>query len=441
MLMIDKKNSQDAFGSLGTWHLTDEAKEWRTKLNMKKAEERLVKRQCELMQRGGGGKAQVNSFIELFTTSPLGLGRIKAGRGKRSGKDQTRFRKALEKASDSKHPTDPGLQWCPITEMWANKDTLTAAHLFAHRHGQAAMDNIFGEQDEPELFSPRNGILMLTIAEKRMDKGLFVIVPNVPDDHSQDDVSNWHQTAVKEYKIRVLEPEDPLMQEHIVEGRCWNELDGKRVNFRNDFRPRARYLYFVYCTVMLQRAWSETEDWRKSGNILTNELGKPWWATRGRYMKQNMIRAFVREIGHESESLFMGAADKDKSTQVDQTAFTAALIQVQAGLSLRGGSGDCSDDECWDSDGECWDSDGECLDSDDQYYVLDNSDSDDSQEESESSDEDRVWDKDHEKEDDDEEDDEDGGDNGEEKEDGDESDEWVSTSESGEGEQEDRASQ
>ena len=37
----------------------------------------------------------------------------------------------------------------------------------------------------------------------------------------------------------------------------WNELDGKKVQFSSDHRPRARYLYWRYCKTMPQHARQE----------------------------------------------------------------------------------------------------------------------------------------------------------------------------------------
>lgn len=42
--------------------------------------------------------------------------------------------------------------------------------------------------DEPELFSPKNGILMSTQVEKFWAKGYFVTMPLVADDASKEEV-------------------------------------------------------------------------------------------------------------------------------------------------------------------------------------------------------------------------------------------------------------
>lgn len=74
---------------------------------------------------------------------------------------------------------------------WVFKEEMTAAHIFSYCHGQSMMDAIFGRlnADEPELFSPKNGLLMSTRAEALWDKGYFVIVPLVDDDASHEEVN------------------------------------------------------------------------------------------------------------------------------------------------------------------------------------------------------------------------------------------------------------
>lgn len=91
--------------------------------------------------------------------------------------------------------------------------------------------------------------------------------------------------------------------------RVWNELDGQEIMFRSDFRPRAQYLYFQYCVVMLRRSWHN----EKPTVALKDQVGKHWWGTPGPYMRRNMVLAFVEEIGHEYEALLEGSMDSPTS--------------------------------------------------------------------------------------------------------------------------------
>ena len=115
--------------------------------------------------------------MQMFTTSSLELGILKAGMGKRDSSVQRNFREALIKDSNAEHPNPlEDLLWCLITNRYVDADSMTAAHIFACRHGQETMTAIFGSEHPPELFSPANAILMYKKAEEFFDKGHFVIV-------------------------------------------------------------------------------------------------------------------------------------------------------------------------------------------------------------------------------------------------------------------------
>ena len=82
----------------------------------------------------------------------------------------------------------------------------------------------------------------------------------------------------------------------------WRDLHNRRLAFRSEFRPAARYLYFHYCILVIRAAWQLNQEY-KAGGIVMKELGKPVWATPGRYIPENMLAAFVEELGHEYEDL------------------------------------------------------------------------------------------------------------------------------------------
>ena len=64
---------------------------------------------------------------------------------------------------------------------WVPKQQMKASHLFPCIHGQATMDAIFGATNPPELFSTRNGLLLFSALEDNFDKGVLVIVPDLPE--------------------------------------------------------------------------------------------------------------------------------------------------------------------------------------------------------------------------------------------------------------------
>lgn len=271
--------------------------------------------------------------MQLFTTSSLGLGRIKAGIGKRDANQQQKFREKLIEEYDSQHP-DPKKKflWCPILHDWQPKTNTVAAHLFARMHGQDLMDAIFGPMDSPELFSPLNGMIISNVVESVFDKGLFVIVPRLPEDSSPEQRAKWRASDPKEYKVRIIDPAHSMLDDVIQPSSdlTWRDLDGRDVKFRSNFRPRARYLYFHYCLQMLRYAWrnENSQDERLKG-----ELKKNFWGTPGRYVLRNQLALFVEQLGHQYEHLLEGAINGNEETQEsvpDEALLVAATTQVTA---------------------------------------------------------------------------------------------------------------
>ena len=80
------------------------------------------------------------------------------------------------------------------------------------------------------------------------------------------------------------------------------DLGGKRLFFRNDMRPRARYLYFLFVVAQLKLAWRH-EYRNNPANVLKKQLGKGFWATKGRYLKRAFLLAIAEEIGHDTRDL------------------------------------------------------------------------------------------------------------------------------------------
>ena len=70
-------------------------------------------------------------------------------------------------------------------------------------------------------------------------------------------VTEWYNSTPREYKIRILAPEKDEMQCKIIPELdiTWLDLDHRKVQFRSDHRPRARYLNYMYLVAMLRRSW------------------------------------------------------------------------------------------------------------------------------------------------------------------------------------------
>lgn len=350
-------------GDESMWLKTFRAGELLIEMKTQVLDQKLCERQALRLKwaKGEEEKGHRRTFMKIFTTSSMGLNISNKSRGgKRNPKDQQNFRAALLEVSKANHP-DPRSDtfWCPITSRYYTSDNLVAAYVFGYHLGQEAMDAIFGTMCTPELFSPHNGILMSPQTEKMFDAGHIVIVPRLPVDASPAQIQFWHCTQPKDYKIRVLNPGAKGMNKYIEDTQIlWKDIDEKVVTFRSDFRPRARYLYYHYCAAMLKKSWNNDGP----AKALRDELGKPYWGTRGEYMSRSMLMAFVEEMGHDYDDLLNGAADSNE-TEVVETALAAANNQIKLAIAGK----DALSYDVGDSDDDGTDDDGD-TDNDDDFY-------------------------------------------------------------------------
>jgi hypothetical protein len=54
----------------------------------------------------------------------------------------------------------------------------------------------------------------------------------------------------------------------------WRDLDGRRLQFQGDARPKARYIYFHFLLNMLRFAWRKKDT--ATTTVLQPELGMPY---------------------------------------------------------------------------------------------------------------------------------------------------------------------
>ena len=334
------------------WEQTEQARNLFEQIKTYEIDYKVYERQKARLESGGPEKSMRRSFIELFTTSKIGLGINTAGQGRRNASEQSKFRDALISAYDSRNAQN--WIWDPIIKKYVSKFDAKAAHLFAYRHGQDVMNAIFGPMNPPELMSPLNGLMVCSEIEDRLDKGFFAIVPRLPDNPNNEATIAWTNSQPKEYKIRILNFQHPDIDKIVhpqvqAEELTWRKLDGANVEFRNDFRPRARYLYFHFCLQVLRLSWSHQQ---KNATTLKKELGRVYWGTRGRYLPRNMLKAFVEELGHEYDALLEGAVEDEEDADVnvgeddsDETLLSVAVDQVKASNIGEDDSEDEDEDE------------------------------------------------------------------------------------------------
>ena len=87
---------------------------------------------------------------------------------------------------------------------------------------------------------------------------------------------------------------------------------------------------------------------QKAGDVLRDELGRPYWGTVGKYVKKNQLLGFIEQMGHEYQDLLMGATEEEGEniSKPDPTALMAATDRALNSLTEGGDGGrDDSDDD------------------------------------------------------------------------------------------------
>ena len=298
---------------------------------------------------------------------------------------QNQFIEELVEVMGSRHPA-PDMDewfWCPIqaTYIHGTEDNqgMLASHLFPAGATQLTMDAIFGPQEqfkwrnqettqEPgvrgELFRACNGIYLSAEALSRFGRGYFVIVPDLEVDCTKAQARAWQESAVKEYRVRVIRPDAPAMQKSMgpYNPRTWGNVDGTRVMWgdpgrreKSTFRPCARYLYWNYLTALLRNVHGKGRGGATKGGrqgLATSadmgQIGRKYWGSAGAYVKKDMLRGFLEEVGHEyDEELTEAAMDPGSE---DEPAELAVMTAIEDILCKNAAAEELYDDDNDDDD-------------------------------------------------------------------------------------------
>ncbi|KAI0152697.1 hypothetical protein GGR57DRAFT_513596 [Xylariaceae sp. FL1272] len=338
------------------WWATPEAHQIVDKMKAAHHEKVLYQRQAQRIEQGGPIR---RAFQTLFNTSQIGLGVDKAGMGKRTRSQQSKFKAFLvkfyaaattnpkkPKVIDTVHDTSTGQE-----ELQRN---VRAAHLVPHSFGEDLLVAIFGANVKGELSTPYNGLLLSPTVETAMDDGAIAAVPDIADDPSPKEVKIWENTEPKNYKWRVMDPESEALDWLVIapsasypNGLRVRQLDGRQLSFKNENRPRARYLYFLFVVAQLRQAWRH--DFRQDpSKVLKNQLGKGFWATKGRYLQRGFLLSMADEIGHDTnfkENIPMIPSDDNDDDETGDAGVIGIAKMFQYGVNDEDEDEDVDEDE------------------------------------------------------------------------------------------------
>ncbi|KAI7759891.1 hypothetical protein LZL87_010313 [Fusarium oxysporum] len=321
----------------------------------------MTRHKSKIQARLASGR---ESFVKLFATSPSGFN-LPGGMGERDNSLQGEMAELMYDVYCPDRPA-PSYRWDPVIGEYFDSKAARAAHLFPWRQS-AYMNDIFSKGSYDELFRPENGLFLHWRVEDALDKGRIAIVPDVDLDPAdpllpmndqqeiQDRVKAWENEKVKNYKVIVLNRNDPEVTKIVATKKdlgiqAIGELHGRKLKFQTDFRPRARYIWWTFLNAVLQNAWRDSS---RDDNIQHIEVRKAtrYWGTRRNYVKRNQLLGFVEEIGHDVESILTvgseaGAEDGDPAIEATQALVAEAI--ANSAKSVYGDeeeSDDESDDE------------------------------------------------------------------------------------------------
>lgn len=279
-------------------------------------------------------KSERESWVRLSAASKASLG-LDGGASQRDKTAQTKMRKTMREA----YCPDAGDRalWDPVFVKWESALVMKAVHLYPWKQNQT-MDGIFRPWSHKDLFSPYNGLFLHPDIEDALVKGHIAIVPDVelePADtklpqndqrERNDRLLEWESAEVKNYKLVVLN------KSHKEVNRMWFrnggettkllQLDGRKMVFRTDFRPRARYVWWTFMFAILKNAWGQSQQEREKDpeHIEVSRVAR-YWGTRKDYVKRNQIRGLVEEPGHDIKSILTIDQDEYENWGEDEEKY------------------------------------------------------------------------------------------------------------------------
>jgi len=159
--IISQEDFRREHGAAASWEDSETALMLFQKLKAAQLDKDLCERQHKrLKQDKDPEQTKRRTFLKLFTTSKMGLGIMDTGAGNRKAAQQAMRQLLIEKYNAAGPDPKRNIIWCPILKIWERASCTTAAHIFNFMHGQDTMDVIFGEQEEPELMTHHNGMMI-----------------------------------------------------------------------------------------------------------------------------------------------------------------------------------------------------------------------------------------------------------------------------------------
>ncbi|KAL5466290.1 hypothetical protein PMIN06_000258 [Paraphaeosphaeria minitans] len=235
---------------------------------------------------------------------------FKAAAG-RNQQEQDRFRSNVIKRYGSKaqHKNGEDIIWCPIARRAFRAKNVTAAHLVPYSTGEANCCYLFGDTDSPRghLMDPSNGLMLHSDFEELIDASRIIISPASMEDVDPETQKKVDFDDHEPYKVQVLDASLKVIKadEERTGGIDGDKLDGRILFFKNENRPKKRYLWFVAVINIARRRRCRVQNWEKDKDILGTEM----WASPGEWVRRSTMHCIMCRIGFDptpEETLKLG---------------------------------------------------------------------------------------------------------------------------------------
>lgn len=242
------------------------------------------------------------SWWQHFLTSRLGLN-MHGAAGRRNNTVQSNLRTECVEIYNAAHP-NPKVSgwWCPVSQTYHNPLAMIAAHVYPVKFGKETFEALFGTDVKDELMSPRNCFLLVGQLEDLFNEHRLALVPDVKDLSDEQEMSTWYASWPQEYKICLFDLPKIRKIEELVPGRniSYEELDGQKVKWMSNTRPRKRFLWYHYATCILK----ELSGTPNAEVYADQQYGKHYWGSRGSWFKSTgYLIGAAKILGHEYEAL------------------------------------------------------------------------------------------------------------------------------------------
>ncbi|KAF5659019.1 hypothetical protein FHETE_9647 [Fusarium heterosporum] len=240
--------------------------------------------------------------------------------------------------SSPSQDADSYYRWDPVLYEWSC--VVKEVTLFRGATGQN-MDKIFGPGSHQDLFTPWNCLFLNPAVGEALSNGLVAIVPDIDlepitSKAAQDDerLEQWERMPVKEYKLFVLSQrskevmtESFIKEQHGI--RTLLDLHERKLQFRTDFRPKEKYLWWAFMFSVLKRAWRQDQQEKETFQQDVSEAAR-YWGVQTEHVKRDQVRGLLEEFGQDIEGILPVRADIDNCHEAgdEGTSYHAAAALV-----------------------------------------------------------------------------------------------------------------